>query len=141
MEPAVQSIHATAVCIDGKGVLLIGPSGSGKSNLALRLIDRGAILICDDRVIVDTENTPPTLRQAPNIAGMLEVRGLGIVKLPSVTPAPLHLCVMVGSETMRMPDEDVMHVIDGVSIPSINVNTYSASAPIIVELALKSITR
>jgi HPr kinase/phosphorylase len=141
MKAAGQTIHATAVSVNGYGVLLIGPSGSGKSDLALRLIDRGAVLICDDCVIVNSSTPAPTLEAAPNIAGMIELRGIGILKLPFVDNIPLRLCAILGKEPERMPYKDAVYNIAGTDIPSVALNAYTASAPIKVELALKSILR
>ena len=71
-------LHATAISINGQAVLLIGPPGSGKSDLALRLIDRGALLIADDQVAL-TEVDGVLHASAPAAtAGLIEVRGLGI---------------------------------------------------------------
>jgi HPr kinase/phosphorylase len=134
-----QTVHGTAVSINGNGVLLLGCSGSGKTDLALRLIDRGATLICDDRVIVDTHTSPPTLHQAPNIIGKLEVRGLGIVDFPAVNAIPLFLCVMLDEEPERMPNLDTKHMIESVAIAKLCLNAFTASAPIKVELAIKSL--
>ena len=73
-----QMLHGTAISIGGHGVLIMGESGSGKSDLALRLIDRGAILISDDVVFLETRDNAPILTVAPNIVGKIEVRGVGI---------------------------------------------------------------
>ncbi len=139
MTAAAQSVHGTAVSINGYGVLLLGPSGSGKSDLALRLIDRGATLICDDRVIVDTHASTPRLHQAPNIIGKIEIRGLGIVDFAAVDSVPLFLCVMLDEEPERMPNFNTSHMIEGLSIPKLCLNAFTASAPIKVELAIKSL--
>ena len=139
MKNTKSTVHGTAVSINGSGVLLLGPSGSGKSDLALRLIDRGAILICDDRVVVDTDSHPPTLHQAPNIIGKIEIRGLGIMDLPAVNSISLCLCIMLNKEPERMPNAGETEVIQGVSIAKFSLNAFEASAPIKVELALKSL--
>lgn len=139
MGTAVHTVHATAVSIGGKGVLIIGPPGSGKSDLALRLIDRGAILICDDRVIVDTATMPPTLRQAPNIAGKIELRGVGIVTVPCDDTATLYLCVLLNEIEERMPSANAVHVINGVAVAKLCLHAFAASTPIKIEIALRPV--
>ena len=137
MTHGAQPVHATAVSIKGNGVLLIGPSGAGKSDLALRLIDRGAVLICDDRVIVDTSTLPPLLRPAHNISGKIEVRGIGIIDMPAIGEIPLALCVMLDETVPRIPEAQATHIINGVAVPKLSLDPFAASAPIKIELALK----
>lgn len=133
----VQSLHATAVAINGKGVLLLGPSGSGKSDLALRLIDRGAVLIGDDIVLVGRGDTNPILQTAPNIAGMIEMRGVGIIKMPFADGVPLHLSVKLGVDGERLPSEEQFMDIAGYDIRFINLLAFQASAPLKIEQALR----
>jgi HPr kinase/phosphorylase len=92
-------VHGSCVARDGAGVLLLGPPGSGKSDLALRLIDRGFILVADDRVDIREGRAaaPETL------AGLLEVRGLGILRLPQCASARLALAVQLGAPAERLP--------------------------------------
>lgn len=131
-------LHATAVAINGEGVLLIGPSGSGKSDLALRLIDRGAVLISDDGVLVDAAEPLPLLRTAPNIAGMIEMRGIGIIKMPFADAVPLHLVVRLGIAPDRMPPEEQQMTIVGTAIRTIGLSAFEAIAPLKIEQALRS---
>lgn len=133
------TIHATAVAIAGKGVLLLGPPGSGKSDLALRLIDRGAVLIADDRVHV-AENG--TLHPPPALAGLIEVRGIGILPMPHVDTVPAALAVDLGEAPQRLPEPAVRRV-GGLSLPVIAVAPFDASAPLKVELAVahRALTR
>jgi HPr kinase/phosphorylase len=93
-------IHASCVARDDAGVLLLGPSGCGKSDLVLRLLDRGFSLVADDRV----EVADGIARPAPQLAGLLEVRGLGIVTLPHVDSARLALAVDLASAADRLPE-------------------------------------
>lgn len=110
-------------------MLLIGPSGSGKSDLLLRLLDRGFSLVADDQVeIVDGIARPPAA-----LAGMLEVRGLGIVRLAHVAQSRLALVVALDAPVARLPEPE-RHPIFG--LPVIAVEGRHASAPAIVELAL-----
>ena len=130
-------LHATAVAINGDGVLLSGPSGSGKSDLALRLIDRGAVLISDDGVLVDAGDSNVTLRTAPQIAGMIEMRGVGIVKMPFADGVPLRLVVDLGEQPERLPSDNVATQIAGHDIACLKLNSFEASAPLKVEHALR----
>ena len=76
--------HASTVAVDGRAVLITGPSGSGKSDLALRLLDRGFTLVSDDQTIVRREGNKLIASAPPNIAGKLEIRGVGIVEMDTV---------------------------------------------------------
>ena len=130
-------LHATAVAINGDGVLLSGPSGSGKSDLALRLIDRGAVLISDDGVLMDAGDSNATLRTAPQIAGMIEMRGVGIVKMPFADGVPLRLVVDLGEQPERLPSDNVSTQIAGQEVAYLKLNSFEASAPLKVEHALR----
>ncbi len=130
------AIHATAVAIDGLAVLLTGPSGSGKSDLGLRLIDRGAVLIGDDYVELDAELM---VRPVAALAGKLEIRGLDIVDEHYVAPCPLRLIVELGADGERAPASWPMRDLNGWSLPLLRLNAFAASAPLKVEYALKSV--
>ena len=86
-------VHGTCVDLDGRGILLRGPSGSGKSDLALRLIDGGARLVADDQVELRRDGHRVLARAPITLSGRMEVRGLGIVPLPYVTEAALHAVI------------------------------------------------
>lgn len=130
-----ETIHATTVAIGGRGVLISGPSGSGKSDLALRLIDRGAVLVADDRTRVWRAGDRLFAGVPDTISGKLEVRGLGILDLERVGEVPLALCVSLGEETERLPFPR-MRTIAGVDLPDLVLDPRPASAPIKVERAL-----
>ena len=136
LEQKKPAIHATAISIDGAGILITGPSGSGKSDLALRLIDRGAVLISDDYVIVNSGEPYPRLHQPPHIAGKIEVRAVGIFDLEATDNIPVRLCVQLGAEGERLPDTIPLTEIAGQKLPTIYLDGFNASAPIKVELAL-----
>ena len=128
------TIHAAAVSIGGRGVLLLGLPGSGKSDLALRLIDRGALLIADDRVVVGP-GVPSLLSAPAAIAGKIEVRGVGIVDMPHVAEIPAALAVRLDAVTERLPEPQRFALGDG-SVPLLHVAPFEASAVLKVELAL-----
>jgi HPr kinase/phosphorylase len=122
-------IHGSCACRAGDGVLLIGPPGAGKSDLVLRLLARGFDLVADDRVeIVDGMAQP-----VPALAGLLEVRGLGIVRLAYVAPARLALVVELDDTAARLP-APALHVELG--LPMTRLDARAASAPEKVSLAL-----
>ncbi len=98
------NIHATCVRFGGAGVLLIGRSGAGKSDLALRLIGRGAILVADDRCDMSVERDRLVARAPRTIAGLLEVRGVGIVTLPHAPRAAIALVVDLSGRVERLPE-------------------------------------
>lgn len=85
--------------MDGAGVLLLGPPGAGKSEMVLRLMDHGFVLVADDRVEINDGFARP----AHGLAGLLEVRGLGILRLPHLPLARLRLAVVLGAAPERLP--------------------------------------
>jgi HPr kinase/phosphorylase len=127
MTAAVQ-IHGTCVSRDGAGVLFLGPPGSGKSDLALRLLARGFSLVADDRVVVAGR----VARPVPQLAGLLEVRGLGIVRLAYVADTILALVVELG-DPPRLPEPQRHELLD---LPVMATEPFAASAPDRVMLAL-----
>jgi HPr kinase/phosphorylase len=125
----VMQIHGSCASRGGGGVLLIGPPGAGKSDLVLRLLARGFDLVADDRVdIVDG-----IARPVPALAGLLEIRGLGIVRLPHVASARLVLAVELTAPTARLP-APIRY--DALDLPLARIDPQAASAPERVALAL-----
>ena len=103
--PDIVNIHASCVAAGSRGILLLGLSGQGKSDLALRLIDRGARLVADDRCDIWFERDRLWCRPPAELAGKLEVRGLGIVEKAWVAPVPLAIAVRLADRYERMPPE------------------------------------
>ena len=89
----VQTVHATAISLDGRGALLRGASGSGKSALALEMMAFGAALIADDRVILSRASDSVIAACPPALSGLIEARGLGLLRAGPAGPAPL-CCVV-----------------------------------------------
>ncbi len=134
-----ETLHASCVAIDGRAVLIEGRSGEGKSDLALRLIDRGGALVSDDYTIC-TRSNGALLGDAPaNIAGKIEVRGIGVIDMPHQGRVPIALLVTILDTPPRMPEAPKKRRIAGVDIPEVALAALEPSAPIKVELALKHI--
>jgi len=136
-------IHASCVAIGATGVLLRGPSGSGKSDLALRLIDGGARLVADDRVeLVRDPDAAGVLTAAPAaLAGLIEVRGLGIVHLPAVARARLGLVVdlCTAAEMPRLPAPRRCDYL-GLALPLLALAPFESSAVAKLRLAARALT-
>ena len=125
-------IHASCAARDGAGVLLLGPSGCGKSDLLLRLLDQGFELVADDRVEIDAgEACAPAL-----LAGLLEVRGVGIVRLPYRAVATLFLAVELVPAAAMVPRLPVPRRHPVLNLPLVGVDPERASATRRVCLAL-----
>ena len=127
--------HATVVAIGGRGVMLTGPSGSGKSDLALRLIDRGAILVGDDYVDLFVEGARLFARPVETIAGRLEIRDVGLVDFACLERAPIALGFDLAATPERLP-EPARREILGVDVAFVAIAPFAASAPLKVEQAL-----
>jgi serine kinase of HPr protein (carbohydrate metabolism regulator) len=136
VDPAELRVHATSVAIAGRAVLLMGPSGSGKSDLALRLIDRGAALVSDDYTALRLSGSALIASAPETIAGMLEVRHIGIVQLDRAMNVPVALVVRLGDRPERMPDDVPLIDLLGVALPCVALAGLEPSAPIKVEYAL-----
>ena len=133
---SAETVHASTVATNGRAVLITGPSGAGKSDLALRLLDRGFTLVSDDQTVVKRDGDRLVASAPPNIAGKLEIRGIGIVDMASVDNVPLALIVELTSDIQRLPDDCRERPILGVRLPLITIDALTASAPAKVALGL-----
>jgi HPr kinase/phosphorylase len=133
-------VHATAVAIDGRAVLLRGPPGCGKSDLALRLIDGGARLIADDQALLFRREGHILVRAPATIAGLIEVLGVGILRLDPLDEVPLALVVdlVPAGQIERLP-EPRFETILGLAIPLLALAPLEASAAAKLRLALGSL--
>lgn len=138
MNPRLSSetIHASCVSIDDHAVLITGPSGSGKSDLSLRLLDRGFALVSDDQTILKRVGTHVVAAAPTTIRGKLEIRGLGILNVDVVDDIPVALAVELTSDVTRLPDDGRQRAFLGVAVPLVSVDAKTASAASKVALAL-----
>lgn len=135
-------VHATAVArwcpgIGRQAVLLSGSSGAGKSDLALRLIDRGWRLVGDDYVQLHREEGRLLVTGPDTIGGLIEARGLGLLSQPAVPACPVALDVrLIPGVPERLPERrTVQHL--GLEVPALDLDPRPASAPLMVEAALR----
>ena len=133
---SAETLHASTVAADGRAVVIMGPSGAGKSDLALRMLDRGFTLVSDDQTLVRRDGNRLIASAPSNIAGKLEIRGIGIVEVETVDEAPVALLVELTSEIQRLPDENRERPILGISLPLISIDAMTASAPSKIALAV-----
>ena len=137
----MEQIHATTIDIDGSGVLLSGPSGSGKSDLALRLIDGGARLVADDRTDLALADGRLVASAPREIAGRMEVRGLGVLEKDAVPQTVLALVVeLVDPEDVeRAPKAAATTTLLEVDVPVVRLHAFEASAAAKVRAALMAL--
>jgi HPr kinase/phosphorylase len=135
------SVHASAVLVEDRAVLIRGPSGAGKSRLAFDLILAGrsgqvpkAVLVGDDRVHLDTLDGELLVRPAPELAGLIEIRGLGIRRCEYARTAIVGLVVDLSApDAERLPAPETLHIaVLGIKIPRIPVPEGYAALPLIV---------
>jgi len=131
-----ETLHASTVALDGRAVMISGPSGSGKSDLALRLLDRGFTLVSDDQTIVRRDGEKLVASAPPTISGKLEIRGVGIVAMDHVDDIPVALLVELTGNIQRLPDDSRERPILGIPLPLISVDAWTASATSKVAVAL-----
>lgn len=136
-EVSSETVHGACVAIGARAVLIEGRSGEGKSDLALRLIDRGATLVADGQVICQRSDRALLASPPAHLAGRIEVRGLGIVEMPSVERIPVDLLIVILDAPPRFPEDARTRRIAGIDVPVLALAALEPSAPIKVELALK----
>jgi serine kinase of HPr protein (carbohydrate metabolism regulator) len=130
-----ETVHSTCVAIGGRAVLIAGRPGSGKSDLALRLIDRGAELVSDDYTELRESGGRLIARAPATIAGRMEVRGVGLVEVAAAAEAPVCLFVDLDAVPERLP-EPATRNISGQKVPAIALAALEPSAPLKLERAL-----
>lgn len=130
--------QATCVAIGGRGLLIEGAPGSGKSSLALALIDRGAVLVGDDGVSLALDGGRLLASPAPNIEGLLEVRGLGLLPFPTVSDVPVALVLRLDAGGERFIERAATTARQGIQLPMVSLWPDSPGLPIKAELALRT---
>lgn len=135
---ATIQVHASCVELAGAGILLRGPSGSGKSDLALRLIDAGGRLVADDRTDLAAEDGRLIASSPAAIAGQMEIRGVGIVTLPRVVRTCVGMAVdlVPADEIDRLPSPRHCSYL-GIGLPLLAVAPFECSAPAKLRLAAR----
>ena len=133
-------IHASSIAINNQAVLLTGSSGSGKSDLALRLIDEGAVLIADDQTII-TRDKNQLIASAPDtIRHLIEVRQVGLLRMPQITTAPVALYIVLTSldeRQERLPEADTV-MFEDVAIRRLHLPAFALSTPAKIRAVLTS---
>ena len=127
--------QATCVAINGRAVLIEGPPGSGKSSLALTLIDRGAVLVGDDGVTLQPRGGRLYASPPPNIAGLLEVRNLGLLEFPTVGDVPVALVVQLDPAAERFIESAERVELGGMELPMVRLWPGGEVLTLKVELA------
>ena len=139
------NIHASCVAIGTKGVLILGESGAGKSDLALRLIDDGARLVADDRTELYVSRDALYAQAPRSIAGLIEVRGLGIIALPCRKTVRLALAVRLTTTAKRLPEaafyKPPRPLTMAKPLPFILLDGATPSAPARIRLALAAFAK
>jgi len=138
MAASATTVHASAVLVGARAVLIRGPSGSGKSRLAFELLEAAgsrpaqfARLVADDRAHLEAANGRLLVRPAAALAGLIEVRGVGLLRLPHEPVAVVGLVVdLAAADAKRLPDADRrITEIDGVELPRLAVAAGTAALP------------
>jgi serine kinase of HPr protein (carbohydrate metabolism regulator) len=130
-------VQAGCVAIDERAVLIMGEPGLGKSSLALALIDRGAVLVGDDGVSLDVADGRLLASPPPNIAGLIEVRNVGLLTLPTASAVPVALALRLDPTADRLPEATEQIELGGIVIPMLRLWPDSPALPLRAEAALR----
>ncbi len=130
--------QASCVALGGRGVLIEGAPGSGKSSLALALIDRGAVLVGDDGVMLGPQGGRLMAAPHPNTTGKLEVRNVGLVDMPVSSPVPVALVISLDAQAPRFIESAAMITIGDVPLPWVQLCPDSPVLALRAEIALRT---
>ncbi len=144
-----ECVHATAIAAGGRAALIRGASGMGKSDLALRclslaptaLLPCAAVLVSDDRVWLHIRDGKIVASAPAKLKGRLEVRGLGIIRVPTIELAEVALIVDLagrGETIERLPDPWPVSLLLGLDVPILRLWAFEASAPVKLLMALSN---
>lgn len=128
--------QSTCVAIGGRGILIEGVPGTGKSGLALALIDRGAVLVGDDSLMLEARDGRLLARPHPNTRGLLEVRNLGLIPFPCAEEVPVALVIALDRAAPRYIEAAETATIAGVDLPLIHIWPDGGPLALKAELAL-----
>ena len=140
-EVSSETVHGACVSINGRAVLIEGRSGDGRTDLALRLIDRGATLVADAQVICQRHDGGLLASPPGHVAGRIEIRGIGSVEMPHADRVPVDLLIAISDSPGSFAEETPRRRIAGVEVPVVPIAALEPSAPIKVELALGRLKR
>ncbi len=135
-----EKIYATCVKVEGLGVLLRGPAGSGKSDLALRLIDSGEQLVADDYTALCVEEGKLIACAPETIAGLMEVRGVGVLKIDGAVKTEVGVVIDLtpSGQVERLPEDETVEILD-TPVPCFRLAPFEASAPARVRLVVRRV--
>jgi len=131
-------LHATCVAVTNAAILLTGAAGSGKSDVALRLIDAGATLIADDQTLLTREGDTLIAAAPASIAGLMEVRHVGLLRLPFMASAPVALLVDLApmdEKLERLPEPDLITLLD-IQVRRLRLPAFAASTAAKIKAAV-----
>jgi len=128
--------QASCVAIYGRALLIEGPPGCGKSSLALMLIDRGAVLVGDDSLMVEADGNRLVARPHPNTRGLLEVRNLGLIEMPVTDMAYAALAIRLDEAAPRYVEEAESIVVEGITLPMLRFWPAGPNLALKAEMAL-----
>jgi HPr kinase/phosphorylase len=137
MMKSILTLHGTSVEVKERGILISGTPGSGKSSLALQLIDRGAILIADDQTILSLEGQELVLHCPLRLKGIMEIRNVGLCSFPVKPKSFLKLCIQIcENETIERLPEPMFIKYHGVKVPLLKLNKGDPVGALKVEMKL-----
>ncbi|NQV22655.1 MAG: serine/threonine protein kinase [Rhodospirillales bacterium] len=133
-------LHGTCIEVDGAGVILRGPSGSGKSDLALRLMDEGARLVADDQIQTNVQSHRLLAAAPDTIDGLIEVRGIGVISVPSMASVEVELVIdlLPPESVQRMPEPSYVEI-EGIQLPLFFMTPFEQSATAKLRLAVRAV--
>ena len=131
-------LQASCVAIDGWALLILGPPGSGKSSLALALIDRGAVLVGDDGVTLTARDGRLFASPPPNTAGLIELRNVGLVTYPTAIEVPIALALDLDPQAPRFIEAAERVTLLGIDIPKVRL---WPDSPVLAQRAEAALTK